>query len=453
MIDLPAVEEVLADNTAPMEIVCILNPLSHAGQRAASVLKLFQERLNIPITLVLTPLVEITEFPLKSFYRYVTPDLGGGDPWSHIPMRATFEGLPTEHTLTVRPDVPEAWNVQATAAVQDIDNLQCDAVSCGDPYSHLVKEQELEDSNEPIVDYDYDLTKIMFTLKTLLVAGQCFEEVMSHMKPPSGLQLLLQPEDMREAIPVEASSTDTQTAISSAQAVYTSDTLVMNNLGYFQLQANQPGLFKIVLAPGRASSLYVISLPGEQKVDSNGDILLPVAVRSFADYVIRLNVEKRKGMEHMSLLDMSDALNSDRNLEGETVDTVKKVWNKLSNIWKESDTAKGSDSVSLNSDGEGVSSDVVSTRRVWRDDEERIHVFSLATGHMYERLLRIMMLSVVKRSSMPVKFWLFENYLSPTFKENAEWMSKEYGFEVFTVEFLFCVCLYLCIFLDWLCYI
>jgi 2-phospho-L-lactate guanylyltransferase (CobY/MobA/RfbA family) len=40
---------------------------------------------------------------------------------------------------------------------------------------------------------------------------------------------------------------------------------------------------------------------------------------------------------------------------------------------------------------------------------ETVHVFSLATGHAYERLLKIMMLSVTKRTSSPVKFWLFEN--------------------------------------------
>jgi UDP-glucose:glycoprotein glucosyltransferase len=49
---------------------------------------------------------------------------------------------------------------------------------------------------------------------------------------------------------------------------------------------------------------------------------------------------------------------------------------------------------------------------------------------MYERLLRIMMLSVSKRTSMPVKFWLFENYLSPTFKDIAAVMAEEYKFEV-----------------------
>jgi UDP-glucose:glycoprotein glucosyltransferase len=49
---------------------------------------------------------------------------------------------------------------------------------------------------------------------------------------------------------------------------------------------------------------------------------------------------------------------------------------------------------------------------------------------MYERLLRIMMLSVTKRTSAPVKFWLFENYLSPTFKASAAAMADEFDFEI-----------------------
>lgn len=41
-----------------------------------------------------------------------------------------------------------------------------------------------------------------------------------------------------------------------------------------------------------------------------------------------------------------------------------------------------------------------------------------------------MMLSVTKQTSMPVKFWLFENFLSPTFKAIAASMAEVYGFEV-----------------------
>jgi len=45
-----------------------------------------------------------------------------------------------------------------------------------------------------------------------------------------------------------------------------------------------------------------------------------------------------------------------------------------------------------------------------------INVFSLASGHLYERLMRIMMLSVMSKTRSKVKFWVLKNYLSPQFK-------------------------------------
>ena len=116
-----------------------------------------------------------------------------------------------------------------------------------------------------------------------------------------------------------------------------------------------------------------------------------VEVNSFVSAVQRVFVSKRPGMESMTLQKLND----------EKDGVSSNLWNSLSNIW---------------------------SNKIKEDD--RIHVFSLATGHMYERLLRIMMLSVTKRTSKPVKFWLFENYLSPTFKQIADAMADEYGFEI-----------------------
>jgi len=62
--------------------------------------------------------------------------------------------------------------------------------------------------------------------------------------------------------------------------------------------------------------------------------------------------------------------------------------------------------------------------------DDVIHVFSLATGHLYERFLKIMMLSVVKRSSSKIKFWFFENFLSPSFKASAAALAQDIGCEV-----------------------
>lgn len=59
-----------------------------------------------------------------------------------------------------------------------------------------------------------------------------------------------------------------------------------------------------------------------------------------------------------------------------------------------------------------------------------INIFSIASGHMYERLQKIMILSVLKHTKTKVKFWLIKNYMSPEMKATMPIMAKEYGFEV-----------------------
>ena len=85
---------------------------------------------------------------------------------------------------------------------------------------------------------------------------------------------------------------------------------------------------------------------------------------------------------------------------------------------------------------------------------ETINVFSIASGHLYERFLRlvvvtlpscvhavlslstrIMMLSVLKHTHNPVKFWFLKNYLSPTFKDFIPHMARQYGFEYELVQY------------------
>ncbi|CAA0813642.1 UDP-glucose\\x3aglycoprotein glucosyltransferase, partial [Striga hermonthica] len=47
---------------------------------------------------------------------------------------------------------------------------------------------------------------------------------------------------------------------------------------------------------------------------------------------------------------------------------------------------------------------------------KKINIFSVASGHLYERFLKIMILSVLKDTDRPVKFWFIKNSLSPQFK-------------------------------------
>eukprot|EP00922_Rhytidocystis_sp_ex-Travisia-forbesii_P061058 GHVS01090551.1.p1 GENE.GHVS01090551.1~~GHVS01090551.1.p1 ORF type:complete len:1396 (-),score=269.13 GHVS01090551.1:384-4412(-) len=59
---------------------------------------------------------------------------------------------------------------------------------------------------------------------------------------------------------------------------------------------------------------------------------------------------------------------------------------------------------------------------------ETVHIFSLASGHMYERLLRIMMLSARKHTTCPLHFWFLDNFLSSQFKRIMPAMALRYSF-------------------------
>eukprot|EP00605_Chrysophyceae_sp_TOSAG23-4_P000369 GSChrysophyteH1.ASY1.ANO1.417.1 assembled CDS len=301
----PSVDSAASDldsNEDSVEIVYVVDPLSEAGQRAAALLSLFRDQLRYHQTVVLAPRLNLAkeDFPLQNFYRY--------------------------HTLTVRIDAPENWNIQSTVAQQDVDNLRT--------------------NNTPSTT-----TTIGYALKSILVAGSCFESPkLSPLDPfglasipPNGLQLTLR-----------------NVAGGGDVGNVHSDTLVMQNLGYYQLPAFSPGLYSLTLAEGRGSELFTIDGATELPGNISGKLF---AVTSFSDRVNRLTVTKKPGFEAVPLLE-----DNDQESLGDKVTEV--------------------------------------------PEDDRIHVFSLATGHMYERLLRIMMLSVSKTTKL------------------ASAMSEKYGFEI-----------------------
>ena len=151
-----AAESSLDDESAAPAVraVLVVDPLTKAGQRASSLVGLFCEQLRIKQTVILVPSIEQREFPLQNFYRFVVSP--------HDPSKATavFASVPKQHTLTLRVDIPEPWNVQTMTASQDIDNLRCIAgKACGDPNDTSGKE----------------LTRVSYLLKNLIVSGQCHE--------------------------------------------------------------------------------------------------------------------------------------------------------------------------------------------------------------------------------------------------------------------------------------
>ncbi|RHY64839.1 hypothetical protein DYB34_006506 [Aphanomyces astaci] len=309
----PTYSYVTPSGSSSLDVVAYLDPLSDTAQRASGILRMLHSVLHAKITLVLVPPPSYDEFPLKRFYRF----LWGGTSSSLV----EFDRLPRHPVLTLNIETPELWNVQMVQSDVDIDNIQQNASAT-------------------------------FTIKDVLVYGQCVDKTNAQYPTlPNGLQLVLER--------------------SVAKLHSHKDTVVMKNLGYFQLQA----------AP------------------------VPVIVYDFLSKTLQLEVKKQPGQEGVRLLDDGPEAPKAPAQPEET-----SVWTSLVQ-W-------------------GAGSSKLEARK-----GDTIHVFSLATGHLYERMLKLMMLSVLKRTNNPVTFWLLENFLSPDFKNSVAALQAEFGMDIRLVTY------------------
>ena len=207
-----------------------------------------------------------------------------------------------------------------------------------------------------------------------------------------------------------------------------SDTVVMQNLGYFQLQA-APGRWRIRLAEGRATDLFELATRPRAEGTAAAtfhEVLLHDFVGSAR--MTKLVVRKQLGKELDELLETVKDGGSGSGSESEGGASL---WSKVSSLVTGKKKKPTKKSVALAAAG-GDAAAVAAAK----EEEETVHVFSLASGHLYERLMRIMMLSVTKRTSAPVKFWLVENFLSPHFKSTVFAMAKEFGFQVELITYV-----------------
>ncbi|XP_045583681.2 UDP-glucose:glycoprotein glucosyltransferase 1 isoform X2 [Procambarus clarkii] len=328
------------------DIVVICDPVSTAAQKIGPVLLVLQEVVNANIRVVLNAREKHSEMPLSSFYRYVLEpepqflDTGELSPGPH----ARFIGLPESPILTLNYHAPENWLVEVIHSIYDLDNIKLESVEAG--------------------------VHSEFELEHLLVEGHCFEQ--SSGNPPRGLQFTL----------------------GNIQQPVMVDTIVMANLGYFQLKAN-PGAWLLKLRQGRSSEIYSIaSHEGTDTPAGSEDV--QIIMSSFKSHVVKVRVAKKPGKQNMQLL-------SDDNEESGG------LWNSITSTFSSSGVAE--------------------------DKDETVNIFSVASGHLYERFLRIMMLSVLRHTKMPVKFWFIKNFLSPSFKDVLPLLAKEYGFQYELVQY------------------
>lgn len=357
---------VILHGNSSIHIDAVIDPLSMSGQKLSPLLRILWKCIQPSMRIVLNPLSSLVDLPLKNYYRYVVPtmdDFSTTD-YSISGPKAFFSNMPLSKTLTMNLDVPEPWLVEPVVAVHDLDNILLENLG------------------------DTRTLQAVFELEALVLTGHCSEK--DH-DPPRGLQLILGTKNRPHLV----------------------DTLVMANLGYWQMKVS-PGLWYLQLAPGRSADLYTLKDSGDGSQGQSSS--KQITTNDLRGKLVHLEVVKRKGKEHEQLLTTS---NDDNHLQEKKRGSVDS-WN--SNLLK---WASGLIGGNENPKRQKSSLEHGKAGR----HGEKINIFSIASGHLYERFLKIMILSVLKNTNRPVKFWFIKNYLSPQFKDVIPHMAQEYGFE------------------------
>ncbi|EOA94955.1 UDP-glucose:glycoprotein glucosyltransferase 2, partial [Anas platyrhynchos] len=335
------------ENEPFYDVIAIVDPLTREAQKMAHLLIVLKDIVNMKLRLFLNCRSKLSEVPLKSFYRFVLePELMYGIN-KHLPSEpvAKFLELPESLLLTLNMITPESWLVEAVNSSCDLDNI------------HL---QDIKGT----VTAEYELEYI-------LLEGHCFDVTTG--QPPRGLQFTLGTKNNPVMV----------------------DTIVMANLGYFQLKAN-PGAWTLRLRKGKSEEIYqVFSHEGTDSVADLADVI--VVLNNFRSKIIKVQVQKKPDKVNEDLL--TDGITEKGNLESVT----------------------------------SFSEEIPPEEKEKKSDI--LNIFSVASGHLYERFLRIMMLSVLRHTKTPVKFWFLKNYLSPTFKDVIPHMAKKYGFKYELVQY------------------
>ena len=338
-----------------LELKVLLDPLSKEAQQLSGILLALRASFNLSIQLFLNPARDVQQLPLKRFYQYaVDTQLSFDSSGALLPFAgAFFRHVQTRAVLTLTVETPEPWLVGLKVAAYDVDNLKLDQLPASSRLLH-----------------------IEYQLEHLLIQGQCFDNSQKPPGPPAGLQLQL----------------------SSPSLPYAGDTVVMQNLGYFQLKAN-PGLWSLSF-PGRHAAIYQLEPTLNERQNASDLSTARLPVLSLTDPYRRIWVQRREGQESAELLEL-------------TKDRPAGIF---TSFFSHSAAQPHADS------GSAVAGQDTAA------EGETIHIFSLASGHLYERFLKIMMLSVIKHTASPVKFWFIRNFASPQFVQFVPAMAAHYGF-------------------------
>lgn len=204
----------------------------------------------------------------------------------------------------------------------------------------------------------------IYELKHILIDGHA-RDITYGNAPPPGAQIILGTEQNPHVV----------------------DTIVMANLGYLQLKAN-PGVWTLDLKEGRSKEIFALESVGSEGWSSRDveHIGADIVLTSFEGITIYPRLIRREGKEKEDVLEAEET-------KGGLVNQAEKFVGK----WKSKIL--------------GSTSEVVKSGK-----QAEINIFSVASGHLYERFIYIMIQSVLNHTKSTVKFWFIENFLSPSFK-------------------------------------
>ncbi|KDN41684.1 glycosyltransferase family 24 protein [Tilletiaria anomala UBC 951] len=349
---------------ASFRYTAIIDPLTETAQRWSSILEMASQWPNTYIKVILNPTPKLREVPLRQFYRYRAPGKVTFEEDGSIRRDSIlFTGMPEDAVLTLGLDTPSVWLAMAEDAVYDLDNIRLSSLPSASRSSGV---------------------SATYELKRILIEGHARDGQLNSI--PRGLQLLLDTADGQERL----------------------DTIVMENLAYFQFRA-KPGLWHLKLREGKSNGLYEMLSVGNlgwnsPNVNVTGNV---VTLASLEGLTIYPQVRKRPGMEDEQLLEDIDKGPEAQDRAGSRV----------------ADAAKSL----LGSVFSKIASSTPSLTKP-QSPHADINIFTVASGHLYERMTYIMILSVLRNTQHSVKFWFIENFLSPSFKEFIPHLAKEYGF-------------------------
>ncbi|KFY30019.1 hypothetical protein V494_08322 [Pseudogymnoascus sp. VKM F-4513 (FW-928)] len=189
-----------------------------------------------------------------------------------------------------------------------------------------------------------------------------------------------------------------QLHLGTAADAHFADTIIMANLGYFQFKAN-PGFYKINLQEGPSSKIYSIDTLGAPGRDAaKPDETTEISLISFQGLTLFPQLSRNPGQE------TEDVLEPTTDLKDDIVSKGFKLAESILGFGKK-DTAAA------------------------QTTQAEINIFSVASGHLYERMLNIMMVSVMKHTTHTVKFWFISQFLSPSFKQSLPSLAAAYNFD------------------------